>query len=92
MADRMSARLFAEIFTTLRDMSTGAGLSPIIARDVAAEFWELLDDYDFHPYQMECDEVLIALHLAEKKKSGRVFYRGEHVTPEELDEADKGPG
>jgi hypothetical protein len=66
MSDRTSAGLFGRIFETLHALTQRNGLSPIIAKELALDFWALTEDYDFSWYQMGCDEALFALGLARR--------------------------
>ncbi len=61
MADRSSAELFSQVFVHLAE-------EPITdcARDFARYMWALTEQYDFMDYQLECDDELVALGLAER--------------------------
>ncbi len=61
MADRTSAYLFSQVFEHLAEV-------PITDcdRDFAQYMWALTQDYDFMDYQLECDDALVALGLADR--------------------------
>lgn len=62
MADRTSAAIFGDVFSLL-----AAELDPGPKRDkLAQHFWNEQRGYDFNPYQMGCDDALLALGLAHK--------------------------
>lgn len=63
MADRTSAALFGSIFDHLAE-----GKPSKKDRDFALWLWTQTGDYDFSEYQMDCDESLVKLGLAEKTK------------------------
>jgi hypothetical protein len=58
MADRTSAALFADIFKKLASDPTPQHVA------WARELWPRMGDYPFRPYQMYCDDALLALGLA----------------------------
>jgi hypothetical protein len=58
MADRTSAGLFGKIFNLLAKNPTDEH------KKIAAEIWPETHEYDFNPYQMNCDDALVALDLA----------------------------
>lgn len=60
MADRTSARAFAEIFCLLAKKPDDR------AKDIASGVFKISEDYDFAPDQMECDKQLAKLGLARK--------------------------
>lgn len=59
MSDRTSAEVFARVFERLAE-------DPIDERTkkLAHDLWEISSGYDFHPVQLDCDEVLVKLGLA----------------------------
>jgi hypothetical protein len=60
MADRTSAAIFSDIFSVCaNDLPLEQG------KDIARKFWPKTWDYDFSLCQMEADEDLIKLGLAE---------------------------
>ena len=60
MADRSSAYLFARIFELIN-----GHVHDVEARQkLALEFWRESRSYDFSPYQMSCDEILMKLGFA----------------------------
>jgi hypothetical protein len=62
VADRSSAYLFARIFGLIDQHVHDAETRQKLAR----EFWRESHAYDFSPYQMSCDEVLMKLGLARR--------------------------
>ena len=77
MADRTSAQLFGKIFNLL------ASDKPLDDRpSLALQFWKMMDsgDYDFSPYQMDCDRALKKLgllrELEEEDEDGETFQYG----------------
>ncbi len=67
MADRTTAGLFGSIFKLL------AGNPTEEHKAMAKNIWPLQREYDFSPYQMGCDDALIALGIA-KKDGNRIIY------------------
>lgn len=67
MADRTSAALFASVFDLLAEMRPPATES-------AMKLWEKSQHYDFHPYQMYCDDALVTLGLARRTDESIVYY------------------
>jgi len=67
MADRTSAALFSYLFEKLADNE------PIDAKYL----WELQNNYDFSPQQMECDEALEKLGLLWKCSSQICLEQGD---------------
>lgn len=88
MADRSSARMFAEIFNLL------ASDEPFDRKAMARHFWKQTRDYDFNAYQMYCDEALIKLGLArvdDSEGEADVLYEGEdYYTPHDPAPSDHG--
>lgn len=62
MADRSSAYLFARIFGLIDEHVHDAKTR----QKLAFEFWAESRSYDFSPYQMDCDEILMKLGLARR--------------------------
>ena len=62
MADSSSACLFARIFGLIDQHVHDAETR----QKLAFEFWRESHTYDFSPYQMSCDEVLMKLGLARR--------------------------
>jgi hypothetical protein len=62
MADRSGAYLFSRIFELIdqhvQDTET--------RKKLALDFWKEQGSYDFAPYQMDCDEILMKLGLARR--------------------------
>ena len=79
MADRNSAEIFSGVFAILAKVSSGTPGKP--RRKLAKKVWKLTRDYDFSPYQMEADEQLLALGVADKcQYCDEVTYPGdEHM-------------
>jgi hypothetical protein len=59
MADRTSAELFSTIFEALADMQQTEQI-----KELTLKLWGMSEAYDFHPYQMSCDDALVKLGLA----------------------------
>lgn len=86
MADRTSARVFGEIFTHLAENPDERN------KELALWLWDFpMKRCDFHPCQMECDEILKTLGLYAIGKSPYDYegdyevnwlYRGEEGSPE----------
>ena len=60
MADRTSAGLFSDMFEILEKYVPEGEQRDELAR----RFWDMTEGYDFSPYQMGCDDALLALGLA----------------------------
>lgn len=74
MADRPNAAIFGSIFSDLAVNPTDEH------KAIAAKIWPLLRRYDFQPYQMRCNDALIALGLArwaDTEDGPRIVYEGE---------------
>lgn len=65
MSDRSSAYLFAIIFQGLAEENI-MFRAPDQVRALARYIWKQLGNYDFSPYQMECDDALVTLRLARR--------------------------
>jgi hypothetical protein len=78
MADRSSAYLFSRIFQLIDQHVQDA----TTRKKLALEFWKEQDSYDFSPYQLECDEILLKLGLArlgvdpDYPKDGETIFYG----------------
>lgn len=70
MADRSSAALFCTIFEFLSSQKYTRDV-----RDFSRALWKQSFNYDFNSYQMGCDEALIKLGLAKKRKGLGVIYK-----------------
>jgi hypothetical protein len=73
MADRTSAALFGKVFTVLASDPTPQH------KQWARELWSQTLEYDFTPYQMDCDEALQVLGLAHKGIDPRYPEDGEGI-------------
>lgn len=71
MSDRSSAEIFGLIFEVL------AKPGRFDRKKAASVIWRNTGNFDFSPYQMDCDDSLIALGLATKCKCGGIKYEGE---------------
>lgn len=71
MSDRTSAEIFAMIFEHLAEDPDERN------QNLAKWLWEHAEDYDFNWYQMDCDDALIDLCLAERLPCECVVYAGE---------------
>jgi hypothetical protein len=60
MADRSSAEIFSLFFEVI-DKHVGRGK---LRKELAKKIWNASRNYDFHPYQLECDDALKRLGLA----------------------------
>jgi len=81
MADRSSAYLFARIFGLIDEHVHDAEARQKLAR----EFWSESSGYDFSPYQMDCDEILLKLGLARRCVDPDYPKEGEMRCPDTLD-------
>ena len=61
VSDRTSAEIFRRIFEGL-----AKGEGPVNRKKLARELWKDTEQYDFHPKQLECDDVLQKLGLARR--------------------------
>jgi hypothetical protein len=76
MSDRNSAEIFGCIFYLLAKIPDERNI------ELAAEIWDSMYSYGFHPCQMDGDEELIKLHLAHYGEEHdnewtEVIYKGE---------------
>jgi hypothetical protein len=75
MSDRSSARIFSEIFELLAENPDERNIR------LADNIWGFTYDYDFSPCQLECDDELFKLQLAQHftDKYGEVCicYKGD---------------
>lgn len=70
MADRTSAGLFGRIFEMLAANPTDDH------KKFAIEILSMRHDFDFSVYQMEADEALLALDVAEQyEEDGEIYVR-----------------
>lgn len=83
MADRTSARIFGQLFTHI---AQGTPLT----HDV---LWDMCQRYDFHPCQMDINEILISLGLARRHKftvdgfeESEMYYKGDREFDKEPDQ------
>ena len=77
MADRTSASVFATVFEALAEPGE------LDRKAVAAKLWRAMDDYDFSPYQMYCDEALVRLGLAKNCEHCGHVVHGDDVCESE---------
>ena len=72
MADRGAANVFGRVFTFLASDPSEKN------RIFAKSLWRMSLDFDFHPYQLYCDEELEALGLARVRDSehGKIWCYG----------------
>ena len=89
MADRINANLFGRLFETLaaERLPRSYGSDPRLReqfeedkRALAQKLMALTGDYDFSPYQMEADRVLVTLGVAKPWNEGHgdaFAYHGE---------------
>lgn len=68
MADRTAAGIFSKVFNLLAKNPTEEN------KEMALEFWEDSQEFDFSPYQMDCDEELIKLGLAKMEGEEILYY------------------
>ncbi len=64
MADRTSAAIFAEVFEFLAETPDDPR-----TKAFAEKMWTRTHEHDFNSYQMECDEALLKLGLAQRSKN-----------------------
>ncbi len=67
MSDSTSAEIFGMLFEEL-----AKGTKP---KDLAKKMWAEMGQYDFDPYDMDCQDALIALGLCEETDDEDDPYR-----------------
>lgn len=74
MSDSTAPISFAEVFDSLQDFFDGK----INQKKLFSRVYEASAEHDFHPGELECDEILIKNGLAkrDKKDKDEVLYKG----------------